>query len=211
MHKKCKEILAELSKKGDIVFYDDFKFPVPFKLETRLKDILEDEVDKKYLLSENSINRLNKSSRSILPGDKNTEYANCLIAQYNKIPTDGFYVKVKQGTKKGYDVAGPGDSINISFPTSLTKRGRVGKQVSQTLDCNCSQLVNDGLKLRKLTPRECFRLQGVKDKDINLVVSDTNLYKIAGNAISVNVMQHLLRSLYKQEKTKESLFDFMGI
>ena len=47
-------------------------------------------------------------------------------------------------------------------------------------------------------------------KDINLVVSDSQAYKIAGNAISVNVMQYLLKSLYKKEDTKNSLFDFEG-
>lgn len=196
----------------DVKEYHSYKEPVPFKLEKKLVHILENDVNEKYLLSDSSINRLKNSNRSIAPGNIKTEYANCLIAQYNKIPTDGFYVSVKQGTKKGYDLAGPGDSINISFPTSLTRRGRVGKGVAQTLDCACNQIINDGIKLRKLTPKEVFRLQGVKDEDINLVVSDTQAYKIAGNAISVNVMQYLLKSLYKQEvAVKTSIFDFVGV
>jgi DNA (cytosine-5)-methyltransferase 1 len=57
--------------------------------------------------------------------------------------------------------------------------------------------VETNYRIRKLTPKECFRLQGVKDEDIILSVSDSQAYKIAGNAISVNVMQMILRQLYK--------------
>jgi DNA (cytosine-5)-methyltransferase 1 len=65
-------------------------------------------------------------------------------------------------------------------------------------------LTNNGVSYA--TPRESFRLQGVKDEDIDLVVSDSQAYKIAGNAISVNVMQSLLRSLYKPVHKKDTLF-----
>lgn len=61
-------------------------------------------------------------------------------------------------------------------------------------------------RIRKLTPKECFKLQGVRDGCIDLVVSDSQAYKIAGNAISVNVMQSLLRSLYKPVSKKDTLF-----
>jgi DNA (cytosine-5)-methyltransferase 1 len=57
--------------------------------------------------------------------------------------------------------------------------------------------VETNYRIRKLTPKECFRLQGVKDEDIILSVSDSQAYKIAGNAISVNVMQMILKQLYK--------------
>ena len=69
-------------------------------------------------------------------------------------------------------------------------------------------LVDINYRIRKLTPKECFKLQGVKEQDIDLCVSDSQAYKIAGNAISVNVMQSILRSLFKQEKSN-SLLDFM--
>lgn len=63
-----------------------------------------------------------------------------------------------------------------------------------------------GYIIRKLTPKECFKLQGIKEGCIDLVVSDSQAYKIAGNAISVNVMQSLLRSLYKPVSKKDTLF-----
>ncbi len=61
-------------------------------------------------------------------------------------------------------------------------------------------------RIRRLTPKECFRLQGINDSDINLINSDTQSYKIAGNAIEVNSMRMLIRQLYKAEKLKNSLF-----
>ena len=60
-------------------------------------------------------------------------------------------------------------------------------------------------RIRRLTPKECFRLMGVKDKDISLVTSDTQAYKISGNAISVNVMQSIIRSIYKNQS--QNLFN----
>jgi DNA (cytosine-5)-methyltransferase 1 len=50
-------------------------------------------------------------------------------------------LKVRQATKKGYDIAVEGDSINISHPNSKTRRGRVGKQVAQTLLTGTEQVV----------------------------------------------------------------------
>ena len=64
--------------------------------------------------------------------------------------------------------------------------------------------------IRRLTPKECFRLQGVKNEDIKIIVSDTQAYKIAGNAISVNVMQYLLKSIFEKSEIKTSIFDFIN-
>lgn len=50
-------------------------------------------------------------------------------------------IKVKEATKQGYTIAEQGDSINFSVPNSKTRRGRVGKQVAQTLDTSCNQAV----------------------------------------------------------------------
>ena len=67
-------------------------------------------------------------------------------------------VLIKNAAKKGYLEAIDGDSINLSYPNSKTRRGRVGEQVSQTLQCNDSMgVVNNDLRIRKLTPKECWR------------------------------------------------------
>lgn len=61
-------------------------------------------------------------------------------------------------------------------------------------------------RIRRLTPRECFRLMGMNDEDIVLVNSDTQSYKIAGNGIEINTMRSIIRQLYKPTKPKDSLF-----
>lgn len=56
----------------------------------------------------------------------------------------------------------------------------------------------DKLRIRKLTPKECFRLQGFSDEDFEkaeAVCSNTQLYKQAGNSITVDVLEHLFSSL----------------
>ena len=62
----------------------------------------------------------------------------CLTSTDYKQPKQ---IKVNSATSKGYEEAGVGDSINLSVPTSKTRRGRVGKGVAQTLDTHCNQAV----------------------------------------------------------------------
>lgn len=168
-------------------------------------------------------------------------------------------IKIKEATKQGYAIAEQGDSINFSVPNSKTRRGRVGKQVAQTLDTSCNQAVivqkprgfnkggehevaptlssnswheNNLLKsetrIRKLTPRECWRLQGFPDwafdkatfghvipsilkarlvrrtmtqKEWKLYqritrhqqMSNSQLYKQAGNSVTVPVIYEIAR------------------
>jgi len=146
-------------------------------------------------------------------------------------------------TKKGYDEAINGDSVNLSYPNSKTRRGRVGHQVSQTIQCNdmmgvvekinknakhqqdLVQSQNDicrvipagthgstphllktivkeqPLRIRKLTPKECWRLMGFSDEDFekaqNIPTSNTQLYKQAGNSIVVNVLEKIFKNLFE--------------
>lgn len=122
----------------------------------------------------------------------------------------GIAINVKEATKQGYDVAHEGDSINPSIPDSKTRRGRVGKQLANTLDTSCNQGIfvqveNEltvyaiwhekyqcYIAIRKLTPKECFRLQGWTDdyfEKAKFVNSDSQLYKQAGNGVTVNVVR----------------------
>ena len=102
-------------------------------------------------------------------------------------------VIVREATKKGFAIARPGDSINIAFPNSTTRRGRIGHEIAHTLDTQCMQAILDKkLRIRRLTPRECFRLQGFPDELFNRarqVNSDSQLYKQAGNSVTVDVIQ----------------------
>ena len=96
---------------------------------------------------------------------------------------------VPEATKQGYAVASVGDSININFINSETRRGRVGKGVAQTLMTGCEQVTMDPVtyRVRKLTPTEYGRLQGFPMDTWKQVVSDRQAYKQFGNAVSVPV------------------------
>ena len=106
-------------------------------------------------------------------------------------------VLVKEATKQGYAVADVGDSINFSHPNSKTRRGRVGKNIANTLLTSDKQgVVLSDYKIRKLTPRECWRLQGFPDwmfdkaQEVN---SNSQLYKQAGNSVTVNVIEEIAK------------------
>jgi DNA (cytosine-5)-methyltransferase 1 len=187
------------------------------------------------------------------------------------------YLAIPEATSKGYAEAHEGDSVNLAVPNSKTRRGRVGKQMANTLDTGCQQgvveqwstvvgnkqmnpfrgsvdgespcitsacgagggmtpMLTDAdlettktkefieqvrgheemrYRIRKLTPRECFRLMGVDDADIdklmNASISNSQLYKCAGNSIVVDVLYHLFRKLYvdkgcEQENFQQTLF-----
>ncbi len=107
-------------------------------------------------------------------------------------------VMITEATKQGYVVAQEGDSINLAVPNSQTRRGRVGKGVANTLDTSCNQAILSRGRIRRLTPRECFRLQGFTDTYFDRaaqVNSDSQLYKQAGNSVTVNVIYEIARRL----------------
>ena len=108
-------------------------------------------------------------------------------------------IRVKEATSKGYAEAEVGDSVNLSHPNSKTRRGRVGKKVANTLLTGESQgVIEPDFRIRKLTPRECWRLQGFPDwafdkaQEVN---SNSQLYKQAGNSVTVNVIAAIAKEL----------------
>ena len=251
-----------------------FTWPKEEYLSKKLKDVLESDVPEKYFLSDKLTHTLFETSSG---KDGQFKPASCkdvngvsnaLTARMAKMGRGDNYlkVKVKSATSKGYETATENDSINFTHPESKTRRGRVGKEVAQTLDTSCNQGiiqlnnpkhsndrvysengcgptlntmqggnrqpfvcipvltpdrkekrqngrrfkedgeemftittqdrhgVFDGFKIRKLTPRECFRLQDFPD-DFKFVVSDSQLYKQAGNSITVRVLELIIRKL----------------
>jgi DNA (cytosine-5)-methyltransferase 1 len=110
-------------------------------------------------------------------------------------------LKIKEATKKGYAEACPGDSVNLTFPDSETRRGRVGKGTAQTLTASCNQgtVTNFG-RIRKLTPLECFKLQGFSAAmfyKAQAVNSDNQLYKQIGNGVTVPVIYDIGKKLWE--------------
>lgn len=219
---------------------NNFRFPIEEPLTKRLKDVLEDEVNDKYFLSEKLMSWITKhrekrGSSNKYPLDEN-DIGACMVARYGKNGAEDPYIKIKSATSKGYEEATEGDSINFSVPNSETRRGRVDKGVAQTLDTGCQQgvmvgdyrtdegfrwradgnspaimammrdtwkenftgqnppIINKDYKIRRLTPRECFRLMDFPDT-FTWPVSDSQAYKQAGNSIVVNVLYKILKNL----------------
>lgn len=220
-----------------------FRFPAEEFLTKRLKDVLDDDVDDKYFLSDKLMlwidkHREKRGSSNKYPLDEN-DIGACMVARYGKNGAEDPYIKVKSATSKGYEEATDGDSINIAFSNLETRRGRVGKSVPQTLDTACNQavvmqlnpskesvgqqpyqqnrvydinginpalnagqetwggnaIINTNYQIRRLTPRECFRLMDFPDTFDFSVVSDSQAYKQAGNSIVVAVLEKIIKRL----------------
>lgn len=128
----------------------------------------------------------------------NTGISRTLTAtDYKHVPK----VAIKNATKQGYQMAEVGDGIDLAYPESETRRGRVQPQRSNTLTTsdNLGVLVNgEPIRIRKLTPKECWRLQGFSDEQYEkaaAVNSNSQLYKQAGNAVTVNVVEEIGRHI----------------
>lgn len=229
-----------------------FRWPITQPLEKRLKDVLEEDVEEKYYLSDRMLNGfLTKKTEGFGERFKPTngeKYSMAVTTGAGTRITDNF-IKVNSATSKGYEIATEEDSINFTHPNSKTRRGRVGKGVAQTLDTACDQgvvigairrrnqnnklsthqmmeLNNRGIsnalttvqkdnlvvyndvnpylnskkkrlkdyRIRRLTPRECFRLMDFPE-DFQFVVSNSQLYKQAGNSIVVKVLEEIISKL----------------
>lgn len=266
-----------------------FRFPKEIPLKIKLKDVLEDEVDDKYYLSEKAINKCIKSTANsnMLKKDID-EISRTLIAGYYKIPFDGQYINSSAGPKRLYGIfdkdekrhqagsvydkdgispaldTGQGgwrqpcietkgaalrtwprdkkdneerskrlevreddlaNSITTHQTDSIVKYNYGSKSLNKTLEQNdlkeddikaldlynfkaqdmCPTLkephhndlrLYNKSKVRKLTPRECFRLQDFPDT-FKMPCSDTQMYKQAGNSITVSVIYHILKKILK--------------
>lgn len=312
-----------------------FNFPKKYELKLRLKDLLETDVDEKYYLSEKALEGLikhaerNKQNGSGFGAKFIDENDIAFSLTTNPTHKNSNFLKVKNATKKGYSEAHAGDYVNLQYPESETRRGRVGEGMAQTLcctdqngvvvdnkadikqvgqmypnsgnpqagriyDCNgispsldtcsggnrmpkivccaasrgrgannaqqleyrfddCSNALTtvqkdnlivetvivknqareitkqtdvasclmardykgfgnqemtavieyaNNLWIRRLTPKECFRLMGFSDCDIDILIdngiSNTQLYKMAGNSIVVDVLEEIFVELLNQ-------------
>jgi DNA (cytosine-5)-methyltransferase 1 len=248
---------------------NDFRFPMEEHLTKRLKDVLEESVDEKYFLSDKGVDMVLKKD-GVYTGI-NEDPVRCLTTRY-AASISGTFLQIKSATPSGYEIAEEGDSINLMQPNSDTRRGRVGKQIAQTLDTGCYQgvmivayrgrynknkkieqkleinqegtsntltsvnkdnmvivgtwrthkdgqgfrkiednncptipararedgsgqpVIKAGYRIRRLTPRECFRLMDFPDS-FSWPVSDSQAYKQAGNSIVVRVLEKIIKNL----------------
>lgn len=192
---------------------NSYNFPKPIDLKISVKDILEDEVEEKYYMNR-PFKFVNKGHQAELemPGH---DYIKRVYSTDNVCPTlttmAGGNTQPKflipQATKKGYIEMDLPGVCDLSFPTSKTRRGRVQEsgKISPTLMASSQDIVyiNDKYKIRKITPKEAFRLMGLNDEDIEKIqsigTSNAQQYKQAGNSIVVPVLEGIFKELLINE------------
>lgn len=154
-----------------------FKFPEARELECSLKDFIDYDVDPSdYPLSENEKQLFFKKEGKLF---------------------------IHSNTKLGFQEVEEFDSVNVERPNSKTRRGRVGKQIIQTITTSANQTVYYDGAVRRITPKEYFRLMGYSDEDYFRVkesgITDRQITKLAGNSIVVQVLEAIFKVLIKGE------------
>lgn len=181
-----------------------FTFPVGEPLKLRLADLLENEVDPKFYLSDEQIKRIKTSSfcqkqRQI----QSKEWCDTLCSRDWKDPK---CVKVKQvfnivDNNNGFTNPQRGrvyDTDGLSPCLTTMQEGGLEPKILKVGNCHPNgKVATDNFRIRKLTPLECWRLMGFDDDDFykaqNVGISNSQLYKQAGNSIVVNVLQAIFR------------------
>jgi DNA (cytosine-5)-methyltransferase 1 len=245
-----------LSEYPDVKTFN-FDWPAQEEVTTRLVDVLETKVDERYYLSEEKtdqlVAKLEEKDKEDAPNVVHNIYGGFKESKPRVFKEESPTIRtsaggghlpsvleevgglpIREATKKGYAVAQEGDAVNVRFPNSKTRRGRIGKQIANTieatpgnqgvveqfsegggvsccLDANYSKGTAPGdvgkgrrthiieptpkYRIRKLTPLETFRLQGFSDDVHQAIVdagiSDSQRFKMAGNAVTVNVIEAL--------------------
>ena len=185
-----------------------------------------------YTIEKKIIDDQGRLSKQLTP----TDIAPTLRAQsHGNEPKVLESLPIKEATTKGYTITTEGDSVNLQFPDSATRMGRVGKQIANTLQTGEANqgvvevsglytqvseaffrqptpemsrtlkankhdagLIDHEYRIRKLTPLECWRLQGFPDsafRKAEQVNSNSQLYKQAGNSVTVNVIAAIAEKL----------------
>ena len=111
-------------------------------------------------------------------------------------------LKLRTNTNKGYDEAYPDDGVRLCHPSTSTARGRVHKdEVGSLSTSNDWGTVDKDFRIRRLTPVECERLQSFPDNYSKYgadgeLISDTQRYKCLGNAVTVDVITHIVECMF---------------
>lgn len=199
-----------------------YEFPKKMELKLRLKDFLEDNVDENYLNDEKVVNGFQRKkvfdhhfNMTNVKGDIDD------IFNYNNVPKvlGGIGEKKSNGGTQWYnqdriydDNISPAIATTAHPYHAITKTSKdrienniVKKDTIKTLTANgmqsfttdnCHSIKTTDLRIRKLTPRECFRLMGVKDEDSDkLTCSNAQKYKQAGNSICTNVLMAIIKEM----------------
>ena len=133
---------------------------------------------------------------------RRTETARCLTARYGQTTLSTHRAErsgvllIREPTKQGYKKATVGDSVDLGYPNSETRGGRVNRMAHDA--ASIQGIVERGGRIRRLMPRDCLRLQGFEEEQIGKILainSDAQAYKQAGNSVTVNVIEAIGRRL----------------
>lgn len=174
-----------------------YKFPSTIPLKLKLKDMLETVVDKKYYLSDEKVERF-------LQFGKNKEVSNTIrVGGRNSLDSNHIW-DIVCCAARGRNPENPSDRT-AGAPTEqrleINNNG-CSNTLTSAMGMGGGQIpmLSDNIRIRKLTPRECWRLMGFTDIEFESAqlsgISNTQLYKQAGNSIVVNVLVAIFKELF---------------
>ena len=235
-----------------------YSYPRPFKLNKKLKDLLETNVEEKYYLSKEKIEQISKwnaqqdplkdidkekiLSPTLTARGAGEDHSGMVLINESVFTETQAKMITPDGNIKRYlgseivDLFEEGDGANISYPNGYGRGNRVQKGITPTLTCtaatelvvkvgnymesghNASSIISpNGLaptvmenhgtvtailehnyRIRKLTPKECYRLMGFDDNAYNLAAPNqtaSSMYHQAGDSIVVDVLENILKEL----------------
>lgn len=176
---KHKEINSRLlsAQNRPRMYWSNIPFSIPEDSNVLLKDILEKVDTTNFIMHE-----------GILFDPTISEAERKLVSNING------EIRIAQATKKGYAIAENGDGINLSFPTSKTRRGRVIKLKSPTLDCQCNVCVLIDGVIRHFTRTELERLQTLPD-GYTSAANDRAAKQAIGNGWNIETIAHIMKHI----------------
>lgn len=211
-----------------------FSFPEGVPLELRLKDILDEEVEEKFYLSEANLKWLQehnerhqaKGTGFLWRPKTGDEIASTLRANGVFAPTDNSIIVVGNLFPSGHEAGrildtngiAPtvkeihgtgitillgniyGDHCGTGFAGNVYDKEGISPALQTMQGGNRQPLITEDVRIRKLTPSECFKLMGFTQADVQMLsankISNTQLYKMAGNSIVVDVLMAIFKELY---------------
>ena len=182
-----RERVYTISIRNDI--NKSFNFPDREILKLRLKDMLEENVEEKYYLKESTLNNYNREFGS--KGKLQEEICDTLQAAMGNGGGNVPIIYEKPLERKGWHRKAC-EVLNIKGITTCihTQSNNLLQKIKEEKTC----------RIRKLIPKECWRLMGFADEDFekaqSVPMSNTQLYKQAGNSIVVNVLEKIFKQLF---------------
>jgi DNA (cytosine-5)-methyltransferase 1 len=212
-----RERVFTISIKNDID--KEFIFPEKQELKLKLKDMLENNVDEKYYLSDKMINFFYKNEQ--VQKEKGNGFrfgvsdgnvvAKAITTRAGCRMDDNYILKPK--------VLGGIGKKDSNNNTQWKQQNRIYDNNVSISVCTCynPNYIDNNSRIRKLTPKECWRLMGFDDEDFDKasqVNSNAQLYKQAGNSIVVNVLEAILKNLLLEgekeiSRGQTTIYDFI--